>query len=999
VFPIFTAAVLLLFLQGAALAAPTSQYPVLLNSFPGVSDPGNVAPPNASGAAGLAHLVAMTSAGMAVFDKGTGNLLSQVPLQEFWAPLGTGAGEPAAQPAFGPRVIYNKHLDRFVAVSLAGRQAPDSWLLVAASATPDPTGPWFQWAINVSQNIVSYTSPFFPPEIPPPPTLWADYPCVEFSDDLLYITVNMLTNDNVYQYPKEYYVPTAQLLSGTTPLAWAEHWDPIHNEPQWSPNAYSFFPYVSRFAWQPVQSYGSFNGAYFLGEVVPDAIRILTAGTAAFPYDGEVGYLYVGTYPDAALPPAQQAGDAPPIETNDQRLQSAVYRDGFLWIVRTLADDTNSRTEIAWYQIDLRDAVPPDVLSTWDGVRYPGHTPVQQGRISDPVRSYFNPSIAVNENHDVVIGFSGSSPQEYPSAFYASRAGSDPPGTMRPVEPLKAGTAPYTRFVDGTHNAWGLYSTTIVDPIDDLTFWTLQEYAAADNTWGTWWGVIAASPPRPSAVVVTATPPGPVEPGPQVVFEAVATGGSGSYEYQFWGKKSTQAAYSLARDYSPDNTWVWNTAGAGAGTYYVQAYARNAGSTLASEAISAPLPYVISIPGGGVPVDNVRLSALSFTGQATGGSGNYEYEFRGRLQGATEWGLAQAYGPSPTWLWPTFDVPSGTYEIKMNTRNAGSADLYQAAETVSCTVNSPPPATGPVSGLPSETPSAVSDPTPATGVHLSSLVFHAQAGGGSGNYEYEYLWRTQGGNWGPARAYDADPSWIWSTYEVPPGTYEFRINARNVGSEAPFEATDNVSCTLAMPRAASVTITANPQSPESVGMKVNFTAAASPANGNYEYEFRGRLAGGAWGVARSYDQGPSWEWDTAGAAPGTYEVLVNARHAGSTAAYEATQTVSFVVTPPGLVVTITPDLPSPQAPNTNIRFLAGVTGATGQYEYEFQGRPVGGTWTVVKGYGWLTEGPPLGASWTWTSPPPGSYEIMVNARSAGSNSPAEATTTISYVIQ
>jgi hypothetical protein len=29
----------------------------------------------------------------------------------------------------------------------------------------------------------------------------------------------------------------------------------------------------------------------------------------------------------------------------------------------------------------------------------------------------------------------------------------------------------------------------VVDPSDDLTFWTLQEYAATPiNTWGTWWG-------------------------------------------------------------------------------------------------------------------------------------------------------------------------------------------------------------------------------------------------------------------------------------------------------------------------------------------------------------------------------------------------------------------------------------------------------------------------------------------------------------------------------
>ncbi|MCP4285632.1 MAG: hypothetical protein GY792_14440, partial [Gammaproteobacteria bacterium] len=43
-------------------------------------------------------------------------------------------------------------------------------------------------------------------------------------------------------------------------------------------------------------------------------------------------------------------------------------------------------------------------------------------------------------------------------------------------------------------NRWGDYSATAIDPVDDLTFWTLQEYAGTnvgggvnDGRWGTWW--------------------------------------------------------------------------------------------------------------------------------------------------------------------------------------------------------------------------------------------------------------------------------------------------------------------------------------------------------------------------------------------------------------------------------------------------------------------------------------------------------------------------------
>jgi hypothetical protein len=46
----------------------------------------------------------------------------------------------------------------------------------------------------------------------------------------------------------------------------------------------------------------------------------------------------------------------------------------------------------------------------------------------------------------------------------------------------------------GTDNRWGDFSATVVDPTDNVTFWTLQEYAqtpdpvTGTSRWGTWWG-------------------------------------------------------------------------------------------------------------------------------------------------------------------------------------------------------------------------------------------------------------------------------------------------------------------------------------------------------------------------------------------------------------------------------------------------------------------------------------------------------------------------------
>ena len=71
---------------------------------------------------------------------------------------------------------------------------------------------------------------------------------------------------------------------------------------------------------------------------------------------------------------------------------------------------------------------------------------------------------------------------------------------------LKAGEAPYyktgqTMGIPGgdTENRWGDFSATVIDPTDDVTFWTLQEYAQTPDPitgasrWGTWWGTFHPS--------------------------------------------------------------------------------------------------------------------------------------------------------------------------------------------------------------------------------------------------------------------------------------------------------------------------------------------------------------------------------------------------------------------------------------------------------------------------------------------------------------------------
>jgi hypothetical protein len=88
-------------------------------------------------------------------------------------------------------------------------------------------------------------------------------------------------------------------------------------------------------------------------------------------------------------------------------------------------------------------------------------------------------SIAQDQDRNIALGYSVTSPTRFPSVAYTSRMAGDPAGQMQGGEVIcHEGTGAQT----ASSNRWGDYSSMSVDPVDDCTFWYTQEYYENTNS-------------------------------------------------------------------------------------------------------------------------------------------------------------------------------------------------------------------------------------------------------------------------------------------------------------------------------------------------------------------------------------------------------------------------------------------------------------------------------------------------------------------------------------
>ncbi len=459
--------------------SPMIPSPAPANNFAGLDDiamvpPGTAfftIPPDTTGAVGrdADNKVFVTlNNNFRVQNKTTGATISTVSMPNFWT--STGSTNP-----FDPRVLYDPYNDRWIVAAVSNAGSAATSILVGVSQTSDPGGAYFLFrvAARVGTDIANVN--------------FADFPMLGFNKNWIVVSINMFNGvSGAFSDGRSLVIDYAALRTNTFTATY-------------------FFGVAAGnagFCMHPATTYSATEATEYLVAHQSSGgatYRMHTiTGTPAAPIF-TVGVLKVRpgggwTQPGGnILPQAQGTCATPPtrIESRDAFVRSnVVFRNNSIWYPQAIGLPAGVLTHTAaqWTQLDTAGNF------------------VQGGRVDDPTATatnggkwYSDPSISVNASNDVVFGFSEFESDEFPDSGYTYRDHTDAAGTMRDPVIYKTGEDCYVKDFGSGRNRWGDYSHTMVDPTDDCTFWTIQEYAklqappvvgGSSSKWGTWWAKI-----------------------------------------------------------------------------------------------------------------------------------------------------------------------------------------------------------------------------------------------------------------------------------------------------------------------------------------------------------------------------------------------------------------------------------------------------------------------------------------------------------------------------
>jgi hypothetical protein len=317
----------------------------------------------------------------------------------------------------------------------------------------------------------------------------------------------------------------------------------------------------------------------------------------------------------------------------------------------------------------------------------------------------------------------------------------------------------------------------------------VETYSGATFTVGT--------PSSCTGVSANVSPSYTIEAGGQVqLFFGADTCDNPQYEVLY---APPGGSWSVLSPYGSSSTYTWDTTGAAQGNYSFQIWARQAGSTAAYETWQA-LELTLGGPCTSVtesitPSTTYVGGQVKLSGSATcGAPPEYKYLM---LPPGGSWTVLSDWSSYAPYTWNTTGLTTGTYQIEIWARSAGSTALYEAWAGGTVTLGTSTPCT-PGSGWLSSSPSSPAEQgTPVT--------FTASATG-CPQPTYSYYMQPPSGPWALVQDWSTSPTYSWNTTGLAPGPYNFQAWIRAAGSTAANEAVGTTSFTVHSPNSMSFSV-------------------------------------------------------------------------------------------------------------------------------------------------------------------------------------------------
>lgn len=439
-----------------SLVQPLSGSPSLpepLLTFEGVGNLDGVHPSDCNGDVGLNHYVEMVNLHMCIYDKITGtNLVAPFLMSSLYAAAGFPA--PASTTDDGDPVVLYDHLAHRWFISQFIVSVTPCHEVIAISKTTDPTGEWYLYDFVM------------------PNTKMNDYPHFGVWPDGYYMTDNQFGEAPAYAWGGAgvFAFDRARMLAGDTNATY-QYFDLYTANADFAgmlpadldgppPPEGTPCPFL-----MVDDSYVNSFDAMYMWEFHVDWTN---PANSTFGSNGQPNYTNSVAPFDSAFDGGRnnipQPGTSQKLDALADRLMHRVQYRYFgehstLVASHTVDVDTN-HAGVRYYHFQSELPVGPFDLA-------------DQGTFAPDSAHRWMSSAAMDGQGNLAVGYSCSSTSIYPSIRYAGRLATDPTGGLFQGEAvLYAGAGAQT----STYARWGDYSMLSVDPVDDVTFWYVNEY-------------------------------------------------------------------------------------------------------------------------------------------------------------------------------------------------------------------------------------------------------------------------------------------------------------------------------------------------------------------------------------------------------------------------------------------------------------------------------------------------------------------------------------------